>query len=142
MEIEILNEPIRFRLHGKWSVVENQRYCEVRLRLMNEMWKAVRDAKIQTTGINHWIYMAENRMFVGVEVKTAQPATLPDELKPFDFELRRYMKHVHIGPYQALPQKWQDLRIELATRGEIVRFPSLEVYAMPAKTRQRQRQRF
>ena len=59
MEIEIIDEPLRFRLHGKWSAVENQRYGEVGLRLMNEMWKAVKDAKIQTTGINHWVYMAE-----------------------------------------------------------------------------------
>ena len=68
------------------------------------------------------------RMFVGVEVKNAQPATIPDALEPFDFELRRYMKHVHIGPYQALPQKWKDLKTELAAHGEIIRFPSLEVY--------------
>jgi hypothetical protein len=128
MEIEIINEPIRFRLHGKWSVVENQRYGEVGLRLMNEMWKTVKNARIQTTGINHWVYMDDDRMFVGVEVKTIQQATIPGELEPFDFELRRYMKHVHIGPYQALPQKWKDLKIELAACGEIVRFPSLEVY--------------
>jgi hypothetical protein len=77
MEIEIIDEPIRFRLHGKWSVVENQRYGEVGLRLMNELWKAVKDAKMQTTGINHWVYMAGERMFVGVEVKNAQQATIP-----------------------------------------------------------------
>lgn len=128
MEIEILNEPIRFRLHGKWSVVENHRYGETGLRLMNEMWKAVKDAQIQTTGINHWVYMDDDRIFVGVEVKAASQAAIPDELEPFDFELRRYLKHVHIGPYQALPQKWKALKIELAARGEIVRCPSLEVY--------------
>ena len=128
MEIAITDEPIRFQLRGKWSVVENQCYGEVGLRLMNEMWKAVKDANIQTTGINHWVYMADERMFVGVEVKNAHGSTIPDELEPFDFELRRYMKHVHIGPYQALPEKWKALKAELAARGEIIRFPSLEVY--------------
>jgi hypothetical protein len=118
MEIEIFDEPIRFRLHGKWSVVENQRYGEVGLRLMNEMWKAVKDAKIQTTGINHWVYMADNRMSVGVEVKNAHQATIPDQLELFDFDLRRYMKHLHVGPYQALPQKWKDLKTELDALGE------------------------
>jgi len=39
MDIEITDEPIRFHLHGKWSVVENHRYAEVGLRLMNEMWE-------------------------------------------------------------------------------------------------------
>ena len=128
MEFDITDEPIRFQLRGKWSVVENQRYSEVGLRLMNEMWKAVKDAKIQTTGINHWVYLADERMFVGVEVKNAQGSPIPDELEPFDFELLRYMKHVHIGPYQVLPEKWKALKAELAARGEIIGFPSLEVY--------------
>src|SRR5271166_5447976 len=120
MEIEIIDEPIRFRLHGKWSVVENQRYGEVGLRLMNELWKAVKDAKIETTGINHWVYMADEQMFVGVEVVTAARSTIPDQLEPFDFELGRHMKHIHIGTYQALPQKWKALKTELAARGEII----------------------
>jgi effector-binding domain-containing protein len=75
--------------------------------------------------------MADERMFVGVEVKNAQQTTVPDPLEPFDFELRRYMKHVHIGPYQALLQKWKDLKAEMAARGEIIGFPSLEVYGHP-----------
>jgi GyrI-like small molecule binding domain len=129
MEIEIIDEPIRFHLHGKWSLVANRRYGEVGLRLMNEMWKVVKDARIQTTGINHWVYMADERMFVGVEFKNAsQQCTTADQLEPYEFELRRYMKHVHIGPYQALPEKWQALKTELAARGESIRFPSLEVY--------------
>src|SRR6516162_7038050 len=113
MDIEIIDELIRFQLHGKWSVVENQCYGEVGLRLMDEMWKVVKDAMIQTTGINHWVYMADERMFVGVEVRNAQQATIPDPLEAFDFELRRYLRHVHIGPYHALPQKWKDLQTEM-----------------------------
>src|SRR5205085_1343318 len=100
MDIEITDSPVRFRLHGKWSVVGDQRYAEVGLRLMDGMWKAVKAAGIATTGIDHWVYMADDRMFVGVEVKDAQTATIPGELEPFDFELRRHMKHVHVGPYQ------------------------------------------
>jgi len=46
MFIEIVGEPIRFQLYGKWSIVEDQRYGEVGLRLMNEMWKVVKDAKV------------------------------------------------------------------------------------------------
>ncbi len=38
------------------------------------------------------------------------------------------MTHVHVGPYQSLPQKWKDLKAELAARGEVVDSPSLEVY--------------
>ena len=128
MKIEIIDEPIRFHLHGIGSVVENQRFGEVGMRLMNEMWQVVKSAKIPTTGINHWVYLPDGRMFVGVELRNAQQIPTPDQLEPLEFELPRHLKHVHVGPYQALPQKWKDLRIELAARGEIVRFPSLEVY--------------
>ena len=125
MDIEIIDEPIRFQLHGKSSVVENQRYGEVGLRLMNEMWKVVKEARIENTGINHWVYLADARMFVGVELKNAQQLTIPDQLEPFEFELGRHVKHIHIGPYQALPQKRQALKIELAARGEIIGFADL-----------------
>ncbi len=132
MTIEIIdepNEPIRFRLHGIGGVVENEHYGEVGLRLMNEMWQVVKSARIPTTGINHWVYLPDGRMFVGVELRclNAQAQT-PDQLEPLEFELQRYMKHVHVGPYQELPQKWKDLKAELASRGEIIGLPSLEVY--------------
>ena len=128
MEIEIVVKPIRFQLHGKWSTVENRLYAEVGLRLMDAMWKAVKEANIQTTGINHWVYMADERMFVGVEIKQSQPSATAAPLEPFEFELRRYSKHVHVGPYHELPQKWQSLKTLLASRGETIDFPSLEVY--------------
>ena len=38
------------------------------------------------------------------------------------------MKHVHVGPYQALPQKWKDLMTELVARGDVIDSPSLEIY--------------
>ena len=95
---------------------------------MNEMWNAVKNAKLKTTGINHWVYFADDRMFVGVEVTRADAAAIPEQLEPCEFELTRYSKHVHIGPYKELPQKWRSLKAELAARGEIVTMPSLEVY--------------
>jgi effector-binding domain-containing protein len=128
MEIEIIDEPIRFRLYGLSSSVDNHRYGEVGRRLMDKMWKVVKGAKLKTTGINRWVYFADDRMFVGVEVKDAEPSTIPEPLEPCEFELTRYAKHVHIGPYDELPQKWQSIKAELSARGEIVTMPSLEVY--------------
>jgi hypothetical protein len=104
MNIEIIEEPVRFHLHGIVGVVEDERYGEVGLRLMNEMWLTVNEAKFPTTGINHWVYLPAGRMFVGVELRNPQRTSLPDPLEPLEFELKRHMKHVHVGPYQALPQ--------------------------------------
>ena len=128
MKIEIVEQPVRFRLHGIAGVVENERYGEFGFRLMNEMWQAVKGAKIPTTGINHWVYLPDDRMFVGVELRNPQEFPIPDPLVPLEFELPRYMRHVHVGPYQALPQKWKDLKDELSACGETISLPSLEVY--------------
>lgn len=128
MEIQIIYDPIRFQLYGLSSTVENRRYGEVGLRLMDQMWKVVKNAKIPTTGINHWVYFADARMFVGVELKSAEQAEIPEPLEPCSFELNRYAKHVHIGPYQELPKKWRAMETELAAQGECVTTPSLEVY--------------
>ena len=136
MKIEIIDEPVRFRLHGIGGVVEKERCGEVGFRLMNEMWQVVKGAKIPTTGINHWVYLPEGgmpdgRIFVGVDLRNAQPIPTPDRFEPLEFELQRHMKHVHAGPYQALPQKWNALKVELAVRGEIIGSPSLEIYGHP-----------
>jgi hypothetical protein len=127
MIIEIIEEPIPFHLHGIGGVVEDECYGEVGLGLMNAMWQAVKSAQLPTTGINHWVYLPDGRLFVGVELGNPQQIPIPDQLEPLEFELQRHMKHVHVGPYQALPQKWKDLKAELAVRGETIGSPSLEI---------------
>jgi hypothetical protein len=126
MEIEIVETPIRFRLHGRASDVANERFGETGLTLMNEMWQVVKSSGTATTGINHWVYLPDGRMFVGVEL--LPDAKAPDGLEAMRFDLRRYLKHVHVGPYQALPEKWKALKQELALRGETIASPSLEIY--------------
>ena len=128
MDIEIIDQPIRFHPHGLSSSVDNNCYGEVGCRLMDEMWRIVKEASLKTTGINHWVYFAGNRMFVGIAVIDGQQSAIPEQLQPCEFELPRYSKHVHIGPYSDLPQKWQALKAELSARGHSVTMPSLEVY--------------
>lgn len=128
MNIEIVEEPIRFHLHGIGGLVAGERYGEVGLRLMNKLWQVVKSAGIPTTGINHWVYLHDNRMFVGVEIRNAQQGSTFEQLEPLEFELPRYLKHIHVGPYEALPQKWKDLKADLAARAEVIGSPSLEIY--------------
>jgi hypothetical protein len=73
MNIEIIEEPIRFHLHGISGVVENEQYGPVGLGLMNQLWPAVQGAGIPTTGINHWVYLPHNQLFVTVELRNPQP---------------------------------------------------------------------
>lgn len=128
MNPKIITEPIQFDLRGISGFVTDERYGEVGLQLMNEMWRVIHSANVATMGTNHWVYLGGGRMFVGVEVINANRATLPEQLEHLQFELHRYLRHVHIGPYQALPQKWRELIAEMESRGEVVTMPSLEVY--------------
>lgn len=128
MQIEIVNHPLRFRLFGLSSSVGNRSYGEVGCQLMDTLWRTVKAAGLKTTGINHWVYFADDRMFVGVEVKDGQQAAIPELLEPLECELARCAKHVHVGPYCELPGKWRALKEELTARGERVTMPSLEVY--------------
>jgi len=128
MQFEVIEEPIRFHLHGIGSLVENERYGEVGMRLMDEMWQVVKSAGLPTTGINHWVYLPEQRMFTGVELRDPRAPGVPERLESLQFELPRYLKHLHVGPYQELPQKWKSLKTELAARGEVIGSPSLEIY--------------
>jgi predicted transcriptional regulator YdeE len=128
MNFEIIEEPIRFHLNGFSGAVENDRFGEVGMSLMDRMWQVVKGAKISNTGINHWVYLPGSRMFVGIELQNQEQVPTPDQLEPLEFELQRYMKHVHVGPYQALPQAWKMLKAEIAARGEAIAGPSLEIY--------------
>lgn len=126
MQIEIVETPIRFALHGRSGSVPNNRFGEVGMKLMDEMWKIVKGTGTANKGTNHWVYLPEDRMFTGVEL---MPNTqVPNGLEPLQFELPRYLKHLHIGPYQALPEKWAALKAEIVARGETIGSPSLEVY--------------
>lgn len=126
MQIEIIETPIRFLLHGKSAPVENNAFGPVGLRLMDEMWKIVKETGTATTGINHWVYLPDCRMFTGIELLPGIIA--PAGLELLQFELRRYLTHLHVGPYQALPAKWIALKSELAARGEVIGPHSLEIY--------------
>lgn len=128
MNFEIIEAPTRFQLHDIKGIVENEQYGPVGLRLMDEMWRVVKAARIPTTGINYWVYLPGDILFVGVELRSPDSASIPDSLQPLGFELPRYMKHVHIGPYQELPQKWKELMTELMAVGEATSLPSLEIY--------------
>ncbi len=126
MKLEIIDTPIQFRLHGLSSDVQNRRFGEVGMKLMNEMWRIVKESNTATSGINHWVYLPDGRMFVGAELFS--DALPPEPMESMEFDLNRYLKHVHVGPYQNLPATWAALKTELAELGESIGSPSIEIY--------------
>ncbi|MCC9607920.1 hypothetical protein LOC68_02670 [Blastopirellula sp. JC732] len=126
MEIEIHETPLRFHLYGKPASIGEEAIGAVGQRLMDEMWRIVRSSRTDTTGINYWVYMPAGRLFVSVELVPGADA--PPELDCCEFELPRYLRHVHIGPYQTLPDKWASLKQKLHDHGESIGPVSLEIY--------------
>ncbi len=129
MKIEIAEQHILFRLHRFASSVENHCYGEVRFRLMNQIWRIVKEGGLKSTGINHWVYLGDGSMFVGVQLLEGTQGC--EALVPLHFELQRYLKHVHVGPYQALPVKWKILKAAIAEKSETIGSHSLEIYGHP-----------
>lgn len=126
MEYEILDTPLTFRLFGTKSAERVTDYGATGMALMNTMWATLRSTQTPNRGVNHWVYLSDGRMFVGVEL--ADNATPPTGLERLDFELKRYLRHLHMGPYQNLPAKWQSLKDALARAGDTMSSPSLEIY--------------
>ncbi|HVJ85252.1 MAG TPA: GyrI-like domain-containing protein [Caulifigura sp.] len=126
MQFEILQTPRKFALCGLSAPVPDNRWGEVGLQLMGEMWRLIKESGTPTTGVNHWVYPAEARMFTGVEL--TGEASAPVGLERLEFELDRHLKHVHVGPYQELRGKWADLKQQLANQGEVMSGYALEIY--------------
>jgi len=128
MNIEIINQPIQFQLYGLSADVAGRPYGQVGVGLMDQLRSVVKSAKLGTRGLNHWVYFADDRMFVGEQLKNSSQGDISGTLEPVAFTLNRCAKHIHVGPYDQLPQRWRSLKAELSARGETVMMPSLEVY--------------
>ncbi len=126
MNYEILEERLSFHLHGKFSQGPVTECGPVGISLMNEMWSTLRSVQAPNAGLNHWVYLRSGQMFVGVEL--LPDATPPEGLDGLEFELVRYLRHTHVGPYHHLPAKWQALKEELTRLGHTLDTPSLEIY--------------
>ncbi len=125
MQIEITETPFHVELLGKSGMVPNGDYGEVGRPLMDEMWKAIQDHGIQNSGVNHWVYLGNSEMFVGVEPAADAGA---GSLKRLSVTMERHARHVHVGPYDQLPQKWKSLTAEISQRDEVIKYPSIEIY--------------
>lgn len=123
---EIINEPFRVSLFGYGAPITDGDVPTSGKRLMDRMWQEVQAQNIATKGINHWVYLPNSMIFVGVEVD--RPLSNAGTLEKMEVSLERYLKHLHVGPYAALPQIWPQLMTQLAQGKEEPRYPHLEIY--------------
>ena len=127
MQYEIINSPFHVTLFGVRGTISGEIVPVVGKRLMDAMWTEVHAYDIKTKGINHWVYLPNSAMFVGVELAAAQ-ADRNGGLEQLKVSLDRYLRHVHKGPYSELPQVWPQLMADLKQQGETSVLPNLEIY--------------
>ena len=127
MQYEIINSPLHITLLGLRGAINGETVPVVGKRLMDAMWGVIHAYDIKTKGINHWVYLPNSEMFVGVELAAAQSNQVAG-LAPLEVSLARYLRHVHQGAYSELPQIWPQLMAEIKQQSETPVFPNLEIY--------------
>lgn len=127
MDYDIVNAPFRVMLYGFRGTSNGETIPVVGKRLMDAMWEEVHKHGIKTKGINHWVYLPNSEMFVGVELAAEQSNPM-GHLDQLEVSLERYLQRVHKGPYSELPQLWPQLMAALKQQGEAPAFPNLEIY--------------
>ena len=95
-------------------------------RILDRMWAEIRDLKIKSKGLNHWVYLPDCQLFTGVEL--TGPTHDLGSLETIDVALERYLSYVHKGPYTQLPVIWPQLMDQIRTLGEQCIYPNLEIY--------------
>ncbi|MEO8268825.1 MAG: hypothetical protein ABI557_03835 [Aureliella sp.] len=126
MNLEVSSEPFRVSLSGYGGRIDNGNVPALGKRLMDRMWNEVHTHQIATSGVNHWVYLPNSMIFIGVELvdRFSDAGTL----EKMEVSLKRYLKYLHVGPYATLPQIWPQLLAELEQRNEKPTFPKLEIY--------------
>jgi hypothetical protein len=112
MEIEFINQPLKFNLHGVMGPVMNSDYSTSGKRLMDEMWSIVKSNNLKTTGINYWVYKDAGTMFTGVELLSPSA-----KLEPLVVAFDKYARYVHVGSYSNLKFVHPALRAQLEKKG-------------------------
>ncbi|MCA9261120.1 MAG: GyrI-like domain-containing protein, partial [Planctomycetales bacterium] len=103
MSVEICTAPVAFRLYGLKGLVNGRSYGEVGFALMNAMWETIKQSQFPHRGVNHWVYLPDDRMFVGVETSVDDEPPLPNRFEMLELSLARHARYLHVGPYEALP---------------------------------------
>ena len=126
MDIEIRSSPFARTLYGQSGPVPDRRYAETGMRLMDRMWQEIRDRGLRHHGVNHWVYDAEDALFVGVELTEAPEEFTLLERRAID--VPQYAHHLHVGPYHLLGDVHHAMCGEIRERGLQVAVPAIEVY--------------
>ena len=114
MDTEVRTTPVELDLYGISGNVPNFDFGGTGKALMDEMWRRVQAAELQTKGINYWVYFSSDRMMTAIELEHGPGDT---ELEHRPLRLDKYAYFKYIGPYRQLHEVHRGLEKEMAARG-------------------------
>lgn len=120
-----LRKDFSITLHGLSGFAQSD-WAATGKRLMDRLWKEVREKKLPNKGLNVWVYEEGNQLFTGVELTGPPPADCPLETKTIT--LPRYAWFKHIGPYDNMKATYDAANAEFEKVGVRARLPLVEIY--------------
>ncbi len=126
MNIEIVDKPFHLDIYGFSGAAINKDYTGTAFKLMDRMWKAVRENSLKNKGRNIWVYEPGDMLFAGVELDVSPKQEIGLEQKSISLIKYAYCKHT--GPYHLIKQTGQAMNDELKKRGYEIDLPYIEIY--------------
>ena len=126
MDIKILDEPLDFDLYGLSGDVASFDYAGSGKKLMDELWRRVREHSLPHKGKNFWVYHRADHMSSCVELKDG--ASAQSILVHLPVSLQKYAYFKHVGLYKRLGEVHREMDAELRARGLVECGPRIEKY--------------
>lgn len=126
MNLKIINEPLRIEIYCFSGIAIKRDYAGTAFKLMDKMWKIVKDNNIKNKGLNIWVYDQDERVFVGVELIDIPKQDTELEYK--SITLLKYATYKHFGSYHLIKQAVENMTDELKNKGYETSLPYIEIY--------------
>ena len=126
MNVEIIDNPLTLNLHGFSGIAVDKNYAGTAFRLMDKMWQAVKSNNLKNKGLNAWVYEPGDKVFAGVELYEDPKHDTALEQK--SIHLTKYAWYKHVGPYNGIKLKGQNMKDDLMSRGFEISNPYVEIY--------------
>ena len=88
-------------LHGFSGVFTSGRAWETTKPLLDRLWETIRNEKLSTEGINHFVYTGKGSVFVGVELATYEEKRSLD-LEKKEVAMKKYAIWNHRGNFEEI----------------------------------------
>lgn len=122
----IVETPFEKTLYGLSGTFQRNEVWNTAKPLMDRMWKIIKDNKLATEGINHWIYSGNSKIFVGVVIATE--TNVVKDLEKRHVQLKKYALWNHKGSFSEIGEGYKVLREEILKTGNEERGTSIEIY--------------